>query len=81
MRQIRLPLRTAVILGTAIFGGSSGGTVAHAFETAGGHVIPGASQLASAVIALWIAEKLDRLIDDRENIESNASNTEADDGS
>ncbi|MDI2130061.1 hypothetical protein [Yinghuangia seranimata] len=59
-----IPLRTAVILGTATATGSAAGESATALAHATGHPVPHLGHVVTGMAALWIAEKLDALIAD-----------------
>jgi hypothetical protein len=57
-------LRQAVLCGAAVAAGSSVGTVA---DTVSPIHVPGVGSLATAVVALWVLDKLNALIDDTES--------------
>jgi hypothetical protein len=63
MARKPLTLRTAVIATAATAAGSTAGTLAEATTTHLGNHQPGIGQLATAVTALWVLEKLHTLID------------------
>jgi hypothetical protein len=63
MARKPLSLRTAVITAAATAAGSTAGTVAEAITVHLGQHQPGVGQLATAVTALWVLEKLHTLID------------------
>jgi len=64
MTRKPITLRTAVIVAAALGGGSTAGAIAEQLATGLGYHHPGPGQLATAVVTLWIIEKLHRLIDD-----------------
>jgi hypothetical protein len=70
---MRLPLRTAVIIGAAAFGGTTGGTIATAVAKAYDLPLSGIGQFAAALFALWIADKLDGMIGDTDDPDSGAA--------
>jgi hypothetical protein len=55
-------LRTAVITGGALLGGSGAGTLAEAIAQRFGLAQPGVGQLAASATALWMIAKLDAII-------------------
>jgi len=57
-----MSLRSAVIVGTAFLSGGAVGTFAEGVASKLGYSQPGVGHLAAGVAALWVAEKLDRLI-------------------
>jgi hypothetical protein len=57
-------LRSAVIIGTAASTGSAAGTLAERIVDNLGQIHSGIGQLAAAVTALWVLDKLNSLIDD-----------------
>lgn len=63
MARKPLTLRTAVIATAATAAGSTAGTLAEAAAVHLGYHQPGVGQLATAVTALWVLEKLHTLID------------------
>jgi hypothetical protein len=60
----KITLRQAALVTVALTVGSTGGTLTEAIYTHLGHTQPGAGQVATAIITLWIYDKLDTLIDD-----------------
>ena len=63
MARKPLTLRTAVITTAATAAGYAAGTFAEAAAAHLGNSQPGIGQLATAVTALWVLEKLHTLID------------------
>lgn len=60
-------LRSAVVMGAAVMGGSAAGTVAEALGGLAAQPVPGLGAVITSAVSLWFAEKLDRLIaDDRD---------------
>jgi len=57
-----VPLRSAVITGTAFFSGSGVGMVVDGVAAKLGFAHLGVGQLVTGILVLWVAEKLDRLI-------------------
>jgi hypothetical protein len=57
-------LRQTVLAGAALIAGSSVGTLAETIIAGSDYADPGIGQLAAATTAVWVLDKLNRLIDD-----------------
>ncbi|MBD9727351.1 hypothetical protein [Streptomyces caniscabiei] len=57
-------LRSAVVMGAAVVGGSAAGTVAETLGNLATEPVPGLGAVVTSAVSLWFAEKLDRLIAD-----------------
>ena len=60
-----LTLRSTVLLGTAFVHGTTIGLLAETAARQLGYAGPGIAQAATATVALWTLDKLNRLVDDR----------------
>lgn len=60
----KISLRSAVITGVAVAGGSVAGTATHVLEQLASQPLPRVGALVTGAASLWFAEKLDRLIAD-----------------
>jgi hypothetical protein len=64
MSRKPLTTRTALIITTAMTIGSTAGTAADAIAAHFTYNTPGIGPIVTAITALWIFEKLDKIVDD-----------------
>ncbi|MER5890564.1 hypothetical protein ABT160_42625 [Streptomyces sp. NPDC001941] len=60
-------LRSAVILGAAVMGGSAAGTAAEALVHLTHQPLPGVVGVVTGGATLWFAERLDRMIGEQDS--------------